>query len=50
MQKNKDLYILYELGIQSSINSQQVIMRANTFYNTVEFYKVYLNFLYAIDD
>ena len=49
-EKNGDLQISYEFGIQGSLNNPQMIMRTYPFYDVVEYFKIYPNFSYVIAD
>ena len=48
--KQGDLNIAYEFGVEMSKISPMIIMRSWLFYDVVEYYKIYPNFSYAIAD
>lgn len=49
-EKNGDLKISYEFGVEMSKDAPMMIMRTWPFYDVVEYFKVYPNFSYIISD
>jgi hypothetical protein len=49
-EKNGDLNISFEFGINGSYNNAQMVMRSWPFFDVVEYYKAYPNYSYMISD
>lgn len=49
-EKNGDLNIYYEFGIDGNFNNAQMMMRTYPFFDVVEYYKAYPNYSYIITD